>query len=534
MRILDTAQMREADRQTIDDIGIPSIVLMENAGRQVVGAIEAHYEHLLGGRVAVLCGRGNNGGDGFVVARTLAQRGVSVSVFVVGAVSTIAGDARTNLDILGRLGVDAVEIADEQTWELHASEVATCTLIVDAIVGTGLTPPLRGLLETVVADLNTLDVPIVSIDLPSGLSADTPHLVGHVVQASLTVTLAAPKLPLVLPPGEDHAGDVVIADIGIPPPVIDGLPGHHVELVTPEQIRLLVQPRPVDSHKGDYGRVTVVAGSLGKTGAAYLAAQGALRAGAGLVTVATPASCQAVVAVMGAEFMTEPLAEDQDGLAATAVDQLLAMRHDLVACGPGLGRAPSTRAFIRRLVERATVPLVLDADAIVAFDDDAAALAGREDREIVITPHPGEMARLVGVSVEDVQANRLEVARHFARSHRVYVVLKGHRTVVATPTGRAFINPTGNSGMATGGTGDVLTGMVAAWLAQLLDAEAACQVAVFLHGAAGDMAAESEGQVAMTAGDLVRHIGSAFERVMRPPGPPGPTDRDAARRPASA
>jgi NAD(P)H-hydrate epimerase len=517
MRILNAAQMRDADRHTIEEIGIPSLVLMENAGRQVVAAIEAAYESFLDGRVAVLCGRGNNGGDGFVVARTLAQRGVDVSVFVLGPVAAVTGDARLNLDILGRLGVDAVEVTDEQAWDLHSSEVGACGLVIDAIVGTGLKPPLAGLLETVVADLNTLEVPVVSIDLPSGLSADTSHVVGHAVQAVMTVTLASPKIPLVLPPAEDHAGDVVIADIGIPPAIIEGLPGRHLELVTPEQLRLFVQPRPVDSHKGDYGRLTIVAGSPGKTGAAYLAAMGALKAGAGLVTIAAPASCQSTLAALAPEYMTEALAETAGDISEACVDQVLRIQQDVIACGPGLGRTAGVRSFVRALVERAAVPLVLDADALVAFEDAPGALAGGDERQIVITPHPGEMARLLGLSIEDVQANRLDVAAQFAAEHSVHVVLKGHRTVIATPAGRAFINPTGNPGMATGGTGDVLTGMLAAWLAQLLDAEAACQLAVFLHGAAGDLAAESEGQASMTAGDLVRHIGAASQRMARPP-----------------
>jgi hydroxyethylthiazole kinase-like uncharacterized protein yjeF len=516
VRVLNAAQMREADRRTIEEIGVPSIVLMENAGRQVVSAIETHCEHLLSTRVAVLCGRGNNGGDGFVVARTLAHRGVDVSVFVIGPLASVKGDARANLEILGRLGIDAVEIADEHTWELHASEVGRCGLVVDAIVGTGLTPPLRGLLETIVADLNAIDVPVVAIDLPSGLSADTPALVGHAIQAALTVTLAAPKLSLVLPPAEDHAGDVVVADIGIPLQVVEGVSGPHVELVTPEQMRLVVQPRPVDSHKGDYGRVTIVAGSLGKTGAAALAAFGSLRSGAGLVTVATPKSCQSVVAGLGAEYMTEGLDEADEGLTLAALDHVLTLPHDVIACGPGLGRGAGSQAFVRALVAKAAVPIVLDADAILAFAGQSDGLAGHDEREIVITPHPGEMARLLGVSVEDVQADRLGTARRFAEVHGVYVILKGHRTVVATPAGRAFINPTGNPGLATGGTGDVLTGMVAAWLAQLLDAEAACQLAVYLHGAAGDVAAESMGQVAMTAGDVVRSLGTALDRLTQP------------------
>ena len=517
MRILNAAQMREADRFTIEDIGIPSLVLMENAGRQVVAAMEAAYESRLSGRVAVLCGRGNNGGDGFVVARTLLQRGIDTAVFVVGALADVRGDAKTNLEILGRLGVTVVEIGDEQTWELHFSEISQCTLIVDAIVGTGLTAPLSGMMETVVADVNASSIPIVSIDLPSGLSADTPHLIGDCIDASMTVTLAAPKLPLVLPPGEAHAGDVVIADIGIPHEVIDSVEGRHIELLAPEQLRDLVEPRAADSHKGDFGRVTIVAGSRGKTGAAHLAAMGALRSGAGLVTVATPSSSLSIVASMAAEFMTEPLAESADGFVAPgAIDRLLEMDHDVIACGPGLGRGPGVGEFVRALLDRATVPLVLDADAITVLADDPGRLVGREDRDVIITPHPGEMARLIGSPVEEVQANRIDVAADFATTRRVYVVLKGHRTIVATPDGHVYINPTGNAGMATGGTGDVLTGMIAAWLAQLLDAEAACRLAVFLHGAAGDLAEAEEGQVAMTATDVIACLGEALNRLTKP------------------
>ncbi len=517
MRILNAAQMREADRFTIEDIGIPSLVLMENAGRQVVAAMEAAYEPRLNGRVAVLCGRGNNGGDGFVVARTLLQRGIDAAVFVVGALADVRGDAKTNMEILGRLGVTVVEIADEQTWELHFSEIAQCTLIVDAIFGTGLTAPLSGMMETLVADVNASSIPIVSIDLPSGLSADTPHLIGDCIDASMTVTLAAPKLPLVLPPGEAHAGDVVIADIGIPHEVIDGLEGRHLELLTPEQLRDVVEPRAADSHTGDFGRVTIVAGSRGKTGAAYLSGMGALRSGAGLVTVATPSSSLSIVASMAPELMTEPLADSPDGcVAPAAIDRLLEMEHDVIACGPGLGRGPGVGQFVRALLDRATVPLVLDADAITVLADDPGRLVGREERDVIITPHPGEMARLIGSPVEEVQSNRIDVATDFATTRRVYVVLKGHRTIIATPDGHVYINPTGNAGMATGGTGDVLTGMIAAWLAQLLDAEAACRLAVFLHGAAGDLAETDEGQVAMTATDLIARLGDALTRLTNP------------------
>src|SRR5436190_20515192 len=287
MRVLNSAQMREADRQTVADIGIPALVLMENAGRQAVAAMEAMYTDLSERQVAILCGRGNNGGDGFVVARTLVQRGVDVSVFLLGRVADVRGDARTNLEILGRMGLTVVEVSDSQAWELHSSEVSDCNLIVDAIFGTGLNAPISGLIETVIADVNTSGIPVVAIDLPSGLSADTPEQHGPVVDAALTVTLAAPKLSLVLPPGETLAGDIVIADIGIPGEVIDHLDGPRIDLLTRGSMRELITPRTADTHKGDYGRVLVVAGSRGKTGAAHLAAVGALRSGAGLVTVAT-------------------------------------------------------------------------------------------------------------------------------------------------------------------------------------------------------------------------------------------------------
>ena len=510
MRVLNSSQMREADRRTIEEIGIPSLVLMENAGRQVVAAMEAVHGDLQEHQVAVLCGRGNNGGDGFVVARTLIQRGVEVSVFVLGAIADVRGDARINLEILGRLGLTVVEVADSQAWELHFSEVSNCTLIVDAIFGTGLNAPLTGLLETVVADVNGSGIPVVAIDLPSGLSADSHEPIGDSIEAGVTITLGAPKLALVLPPAETRAGDIVIADIGIPSEVIEAVDGPRVELLTRSTMRPLVTPRNADTHKGDYGRVLIIAGSLGKTGAAHLSALGALRSGAGLVTVATASACLPIVASMGPEYMTVPIDENPDGLDPDAVDDLLESARDVLAIGPGLGQGAGTRAFIHALVDRATLPLVVDADGLNAFAGEPDRLAGREGRDVIITPHPGEMARLVDMSIEEVQANRLEVARTFAQTHHVYVVLKGHRTLIATPDGTVFINPTGNPGMATGGTGDVLCGMIAAWVAQLLDAEAACKLSVYLHGLAGDLAEADDGEVSMTAGDLASHIGDAI------------------------
>ena len=513
MRVLNASQMREADRRTIEEVGIPSVVLMENAGRQVVGAIASAFDGLDDMRVAVVCGRGNNGGDGFVVARALSERAVDVGVYLAGDVTDVKGDARTNLDVLGRLGVDVVVVGEAAAWELHGADVLGSDLIVDGLFGTGLSEPLAGLFETIVADINGSSIPVVAIDVPSGLLADRVDVPGPAINASMTVTFGSPKLPLVLPPAEMLAGQLVVADIGIPQQVIDELDGHRVEVLTKMRMRTCVEPRADDSHKGDYGRVVIVGGSRGKTGAAALAAMGALRSGAGLVTVATPESCVDVIATLGSEYMTESMSEVEGGIAETSVARVLDFGADVIAVGPGIGRSDDTRGFVRTLVEEASVPLVIDADGLNALADDPDRLIGREGREIVITPHPGEMARLSSLDVEEVQAHRLEVARDFASTHHVYVILKGHRTVIATPDGRTFINPTGNPGMATAGAGDVLTGMIAAWCGQLMDSETAAQLAVYLHGLAGDLAEADEGEVAMIAGDLVGRLGDAVEEL---------------------
>jgi ADP-dependent NAD(P)H-hydrate dehydratase / NAD(P)H-hydrate epimerase len=347
MRVLNTQQMREADRRTIDEIGIPAIVLMENAGRQAVAAMEAAFEDLTTSHVGVLCGRGNNGGDGFVVARTLIQRGVETSVFLLGSVAEVRGDARTNLEVLGRIGLTVVEIANAQAWELHFSEISQCDLLVDAILGTGFHGQLSGLLETVVADVNGLGVPVVAIDLPTGVSADSHEVDGEAIEASMTVTLGAPKIPLILPPADAHGGDLVIADIGIPLPILDEVEGPYIEILTRERMRDLVPARAADSHKGDFGRVLIVAGSMGRSGAAHLAALGALRSGAGLVTIATPRSSVPIIAAMAPEYMTEPLDETTSGTVDySALERVLDLKADVIAVGPGLGQSPGTAAFV--------------------------------------------------------------------------------------------------------------------------------------------------------------------------------------------
>ena len=519
MRILNATQMRNADQITVDEIGIPSRVLMESAGRAVVANLESLFSDLASRSVAIICGKGSNGGDALVVARLLHDLDIDVSVFLIGQVADVAGDARANLEAFGRLGGTVVEIDNEQAWDLHVSEVSTCDLVVDGLFGTGLRGPLRGMLETVIADINGSGLPILSIDLPSGLDANTHDIIGPAIRATLTVGLAAPKIPLVLPPGEALAGDLVIADIGIPNSVIARVEGPDTRLVTEAELAPVIQPRPAETHKGEVGRVVIVAGSPGKTGAAYLAGIAALRSGAGLVTVATPATCQSTIACLAPEYLTAGLPEDTGQLGDDALAVVASIQSDVVAIGPGLGTDPATGAFIRELVARRTGPVVLDADGLNAFADDPEALQGREGLELVITPHPGEMARLTGTTTEEVQANRIEIARTFASTHRVTVVLKGHRTLIATPDGTVWVNMTGNPGMATGGTGDVLTGMIAAWIAQLLDTEPACTLAVYLHGLAGDLAEANESEVSLIARDLVDRIGDAVLDLTADPQP---------------
>ena len=515
MRVLDTAQMREADRCTIEEIGIPSIVLMENAGRRVVEILASTFDDLAECRVAVLCGRGSNGGDGFVVARGLLQRGTDVAVFLLGAAADVRGDARTNLDVLGRLGVDVVEVPDAGAWARQEPVLTACDLIVDAMLGTGLNRPLSGMLPAVVADVNAAAVPIVSVDLPTGLSADSHRRIGPAVDADLTVTLAAPKIPLVLPPGSTSAGDVFVADIGIPEFIIDGAAGPRLELVTPNAVRALIPDRAEEAHKGTFGHVLIVAGSLGRTGAACLAGMGALRSGAGLVTVAVPRSCVPAVAAGAPEYMTLPLEEEAPGVVgAGALDTVLGAPCDVLAAGPGLGTGPGASALVRGLLDNARVQLVLDADALNVLAGHSEWLDARgASADVVLTPHPGEMARLCGQSTQEVQAERVAAARGLATARGVHVALKGARTLVAAPDGSVAINLTGNPGMASGGAGDVLAGVTAAWMGQIASTADACKVAVYLHGLAADIAARKTGEVALTATDIIAALGSAVSET---------------------
>jgi NAD(P)H-hydrate epimerase len=512
--VLTAAEMREADRRTIQEAGVPGAVLMENAGAAVARAMRERWPGAA--RIAVLCGKGNNGGDGFVVARHLLDR--RPVVLLIGEREDVAGDAREQLERLLAAGGAVRELADPAAWAALRDEVLAAELVVDALLGTGLRAAPSGVVGDVVRDLASVrggrGPRIVAVDMPSGLASDGGDVPWPCPVADLTVTFAAPKQGHVLPPASDQVGELLVADIGIPAGL---LAGTRLFLLEARDAAEAWPRRAPGSHKGRYGHLLVIAGSQGKSGAAALAATGALRAGVGLVTVATPAPALLAVASARAEAMSEPLAATAAGtIAAEALEPALSLarERDAVALGPGLGRHEATRAFVRAFVRRCPVPLVVDADGLNALAPGAGADAAlgtlRREAPTVVTPHPGEAARLLETTTPSLQGRRLEAARALASAAGCVVVLKGQRSVVADPDGRAAVNPTGNPGLATGGTGDVLTGVVGALLARGASAWSAASAAVYLHGLAGDLAARRLGQEGMIAGDVAEALPQAI------------------------
>jgi ADP-dependent NAD(P)H-hydrate dehydratase / NAD(P)H-hydrate epimerase len=514
MKILTSAEMREIDRTAIEEIGIPGVVLMENAGLRIARAIRDRFPDLACERIVVVAGKGNNGGDGFVVARHLANSGARPEVLLLAGKDEVKGDAAINLAVALKMGIPVAEVRDAAAWKKEKVEVFHASVIVDALFGTGLVKPLEGLYAAAVGDINRSKAFKVAVDIPSGLSSDTFETIGPSVSADLTVTLAAPKIAHIFPPAADRVGELVVAPIGLPPALFDK-PGLGLELVEEATLGPFFARRRRDTHKGTYGHVLILAGSLGKSGAAALAGRAALRMGAGLVTVATAAGVLPSVARGMAELMTEPLAETPERtIGAAALPRALALLKgkSAVLVGPGLSTHPSTAEFVLGLLPKIQAPCVLDADGlniVAAKPGVLRAMTG----PVVLTPHPGEFARLVGRTNEEVLRHRLDLAPEFAVRNKVTVVLKGYRTLVAAPDGRVFVNPTGNPGMATGGTGDVLGGMIASQLGQTAELPGAALAAVFAHGLAGDIAAERLGERSLVAGDIIRYLPPALKAL---------------------
>jgi len=506
--------MREIDRASTEKFGVPSLTLMENAGSAVAQFILDNYRDL--DRIVVVCGKGNNGGDGFVVARKLHRTGRVVEVLLLASPRELKGDAAAMFE---QLPVRPIVVQTSQ--ELHAESTRSlpnCSLIVDAVLGTGFKPPVKGLFADAIAAMNDGGKPIIAVDIPSGADSDamTAQAGEGIARAHGIVTFTAPRPAHVF--GQLTCGPVIVAPIGSPDAAIESK--LKLEVTTPRDFASLLAPRPVDSNKAMYGHVLIVGGSVGKSGAAAMAGMAAYRSGAGLVTVATAKSALPNVAGFAAELMTEPLPEtDTGGISVASAKsgtlQQLASTMTVVAIGPGIGRHPGTVEFVQEAAGTLKCPLVIDADGLNAFDGKTELLDGSK-RALVLTPHPGEMGRLAAISTKAVQADRLNVARSFAREHKLVLVLKGNLTIIALPDGTAWLNPTGNPGMATGGTGDILTGMTAGILAQMPnDAPRAAVAAAYLHGLAGDVAAETFGEHSLVATDLLIGLPEAFRRATR-------------------
>ncbi len=511
--VFTAAEMRALDARAIRELGIPGTRLMEAAGAGAARVAARELGAGRGRRVVVLCGKGNNGGDGFVVARHLRARGVRVRTLLVGARADVQGDAAWALRRLGAARVE--ELTPERLAELPAA-LAGADLVVDALLGTGIAGPARETTAAVIEAINAGGRPVLALDVPSGALSDTGALPGPAVAAHATATFAGYKRSLLQHPAAARAGRVTVIPIGIPAQEVGR--GIDTFLLEADDIRPHFRARAGDAHKGSFGHVLVVAGSLGKTGAAALAGLAALRSGAGLSTIAVPASQQPVVAGLAMEPMTEALAETAGGaLARGARPRILelAERVDAVALGPGLSLDPETQALVRELVVEVARPMVLDADALTALAGHLDLLA-RAAAPRILTPHPGEMARMIGVTVPAVQADRIEAVRAFATRHRAVIVLKGAGSCIGAPDGRAFVNPTGNPGMATGGSGDVLTGITGAFLARGMAALDALLSAVYLHGRAGDIARDRRGEEGMIAGDLLESVPAALREMAAP------------------
>ena len=514
MKILTSAQMKEIDRQTIEEVGIPGPVLMENAGLQIFRFLQTILPYCDGNKIVIVAGKGNNGGDGLVIARHLWNHGIVPHVLLLAGKAEIRGDAALNLGIAEKIGVPITEVRTEAEWDARKKLIKEASVIVDAIFGTGLTKPAEGLQARAIEDINKTDAFKLAVDIPSGLSSDSFEIIGPAVKADVTVTLAAPKIAHVLPPAEQWVGELVVADISVPPQLFDA-PHLELELIEKRGLLRSFKKRQKDSHKGTYGHLFIIAGSLGKTGAAVMAAKAALKTGAGLVTVGIPQSCLPMVARGMVELMTEPLAETREkAISAEALPRArtLFKGKDALLIGPGISTQGSTAEFVAKLMPEIKLPVVIDADGLNILSMKPELLK-RLPKTAILTPHPGEFARLLGLELRDVIKRKLELAPAFAQERGVYLVLKGYRTLICAPDGRTFVNPTGNPGMATGGSGDVLSGMIASFLMQDKDVLQAALAAVYLHGLSGDLAVEKTGERALVAGDLIHYLPAALKEL---------------------
>lgn len=535
MKALTAAEMREVDRLTTERFGIPSLQLMEAAGRGVAEVFRQNYLERSADRghlprsICVLCGKGNNGGDGFVAARHLQISAARVQVYLFARPSELHGDAATNFQRWTEMGGGVTFVPDEAAWESAWPEIASADVIIDAIFGTGFRGTAAGAAGQAIEDVNRLSQKaraprpslILAVDTPSGLPADEQPVGGPVLYVHRTATFTAPKVGQLVSPHAAAVGSLDVVNIGSPAALVEEMGQGHIRWPEPEEFARFPLVRPIDSHKGTFGHVLVVAGSTGKSGAAALAGYAALCGGAGLVTVATPEPVLPIVASTHAEYMTEPLTATNHGAVST---QDLSNKHfaqmiegkTVLAIGPGLGTHPETQEFVRSVVRQTELPTVLDADGLNAFAGRANELHHRKSAFLAITPHPGEMSRLLGQSTQVIQQGRVKASQEAARCWNVHVILKGSHTVVAAPDGQVFVNTTGNPGLAKGGTGDALTGFLGALTAQFKtdDWLRVLALGVYLHGLAGTLAATGSDPSGVLAGEVANWLPKARRRLL--------------------
>lgn len=509
MRLATAAEMRELDRRTIEEYGIPGIVLMENAGRGAVQAMVDAWGPVAGRKYVIFCGKGNNGGDGLVMARHLANMDADVRVRLFS--EEMKGDAAVNLAAARKMGIDIRPLSDDLKAE--SSEVRHADAVIDAIFGTGLASEVGRPYSAVIELINANARRVLAVDMPSGVDSDKGRIMGAAVRADITATFGLPKRGLYMYPGAQLAGAVRVIDISIPAGAVEGsdIPAR---LLTRSVMRLLPERKP-DSNKGTYGHLFILAGSVGKTGAGVMAAQAASRAGAGLVTVGVPESLNDIFEEKLTEEMTLPLPETTGrSLSSKAIDKILENLNGktALAIGPGISVDQDTARLVAELLPKVKIPVLIDADGlnILSINDEP---LKETKAPVVLTPHPGEMGRLLGVLAREVQADRPKAAVELAEQYGVTVVLKGARTLIARPDGRFYVNPTGNAGMATGGTGDVLSGIIGSFMAQGLDVTDASMLGVYVHGVSGDIAACEKGQAGLIAGDLVKALPESLKLV---------------------
>ena len=511
MIVVSSEEMRGMGRLTIHRYGVPSLVLMERAGKEVTGGLLNSFGRVAKGGVLVVAGKGNNGGDGLVVARHLKKKRIPCEVVLLARKDDLSHDAAENLRAYLK-AKGQISVVTPESLALFGQRLKGKRLLVDAILGTGLKEEVRGFYAEVINIMNGSGLPVVAVDVPSGLDTDQGRPLGTAIKAEMTVALGYPKLGEVIYPGLSYVGELVVADIGIHPKAVEEVRSR-TELLEKKDIRRLVPVREPDTHKGTYGHLLVMAGSRGKTGAAILACRAAMRAGSGLVTLAAPRSLNDIFASSLVEVMTEPLRDNAGEELEPLNDEgwrRLLDKKSAVLFGPGIGVKDSVRSALRWLLRNLEIPWVIDADGLNNLAAEVERLRGAK-RPPVLTPHPGEMARLIGSNTSAVNQDRVGIARSFARDYRCYVVLKGARSVIATLEGEVFINPTGNPGMASGGMGDVLAGILAGLLAQGYKVEDALKLGVFLHGFVGDQVAGGRGEIGMIATDVIEGLPEGFK-----------------------